>query len=235
MADTCPPISAALGDHRHYNDMRPASDSTTASPQQPEQTSHYLHEAQNDNNEPEQGDKLVIDSGDDSAQQPPITEAEANDGDDGSESDAANGEENEDDDDADDDDRALLADVPVAVQNRTMERCFKRVMMHTRVQEALLLRKYQVGKVLKDVKLSYPKLSTYAEVPTGAATGRMSQKRRLMKKLSSQQAQLQLGLPMGALDMVKSFFYVDYDWLERCLYATAKCDDWASLLQCYHK
>jgi hypothetical protein len=83
--------------------MRPASDSTTASPQQPEQTSHYLHEAQNDNNEPEQGDKLVIDSGDDSAQQPPITEAEANDGDDGSESDAANGEENEDDDDADDD------------------------------------------------------------------------------------------------------------------------------------
>eukprot|EP01033_Poteriospumella_lacustris_P008100 gene8100-5829_t len=94
---------------------------------------------------------------------------------------------------------------------------------------------YQVGKVLKDVKLSYPKLSTYAEVPAGAATGRMSQKRRLMKKLSSQQAQLQLGLPMGALDMVKSFFYVDYDWLERCLYATAKCDDWASLLQCYHK
>lgn len=99
MADTCPPISPALGDHRYYNDMRPASDSTTASPQQPEQTSHYLHEAQNDNNESELGDKMVIDSVDDSAQQAPIAEAEGDDGN-GSESDVANGD-NEDDDDAD--------------------------------------------------------------------------------------------------------------------------------------
>lgn len=101
MADTCPPISPALGDHRYYNDLRPASDSTTALPQQPEQTNHLPLVTQSDNNEPEQGGQMIIDSSDDGARQTPSTETERDDGD-SSESDAAK-DDSEDDDNDDDD------------------------------------------------------------------------------------------------------------------------------------
>lgn len=139
--------------------------------------------------------------------------------------------EEEDEEENEPENRALLENVPLAVQNRTMERCFKRVMMHTRVQEAILLKKYQIGKQLKDVRASYPKLSTFA----AASTVQLKNRKKRKSKKSTQQVQLQMGIPMGSLDMIKSFFYVDHDWLDRCLYSTAKCEDWATLMQCYYK
>lgn len=104
MADTCPPISPAVGDHRYYNDMRPATESTTTSPQQPEQTSHYPREPElfNDNDAPQKGNILSVISSEESVQQPPITET-VGDSADGSDSDVVNGEDDENGEDADED------------------------------------------------------------------------------------------------------------------------------------
>lgn len=137
-----------------------------------------------------------------------------------SEDDSAGEGENVDNDDGDDDEEdediggpeelKLLNDVPVGAQNVAMAQAFKCVMMHQRVQENALLCKYNMAKQLKDLRWQFPKWK------------RENSLRSVHSSLHHQ-------------EIIHSFVYVDHDWLERNLYASAKLEDWAGLFKSFAK
>ena len=115
--------------------------------------------------------------------------------------------------------------------NAEMAMLLRRVMLHERILEAATLRRFALARSIQDVDLSG------ALPDETVAERKLKLKRRRDRLLAAGAAGALAFVGAGTGDaalelteaMLQSFVFVEDDWLERALFAGARCEDWATL------